>query len=63
MHIYINEYVIHNEKDYIYYCTNCDCTSSLGDKTFCHKWGDKRLYCNPIRGREYNFFVRINGYH
>ena len=25
--------------------------------------GDKRLYCNPIRGREYNFFVRINGYH
>ena len=63
MHIYINEYYINNNKDYIYYCTNCDCTSSLGDKTFCHKWDDKRLYCNPIRGKEYNFFVRINGYH
>ena len=63
MNIMINEYYLHNEKDYIYYCTNCDCTSSLGDKTFCHKWGDKRLYCTPERGKEYNFFVRINGYH
>ena len=63
MNIKINEYYLHNEKDYIYYCTNCNCTSSLGDKTFCHKWGDKRLYCDPVRGKEYNFFVRINGYH
>ena len=55
MHIYINEYVILNEKDYIYYCTNCNCTSSLGDKTFCHKWGDIRLYCDPIRGKSITF--------
>ena len=63
MNIKINEYFLHNQKDYIYYCTNCDCTESIGDKTFCHKWGDIRLYCDPVRGKEYNFFVRINGYH
>jgi len=63
MNIHLNEYYIHNERDYIYYCTNCDWTSSFGDKTFCHKWGDKRLYCKPVRGKEYNFFVRINGLH
>ena len=60
--IWINEYQIVNEKDYIYYCYDCDCTSSLGEKTFCHKWGDKRLYCNPQRGKVYNFFIMINGY-
>ena len=60
--IWINEFQIVNEKDYIYYCYDCDCTSSLGEKTFCHKWGDKRLYCNPKRGKVYNFFIMINGY-
>jgi len=25
--------------------------------------GAIKLYCNPIGGKEYNFFVRINGYH
>ena len=63
MNIKLNEYYLHNERDYIYYCTNCDCTESISNKTFCHKWGDKRLYCTPERGKEYNFFVRINGYH
>lgn len=24
MNIHLNEYYIHNERDYIYYCTNCD---------------------------------------
>ena len=59
----INEYCIDGGKDYVHYCTNCNCTSSFGDKTFCHKYGDKRKYCNPVRGKEYNFFIRINGYH
>ena len=58
----INEYYIDNEKDFIYYCNNCDCTTSLGEKTFCHQYEDIRLYCNPTRGKEYNFFIRINGY-
>ena len=62
IHFYMNEYYINNEKDYIYYCKDCNCTSSLGEKTFCHKWGDKRLYCNPQRGKIYNFFIMINGY-
>ena len=63
MNIFINEYVIHNEKDFIYYCSNCDCQKSYSDKTYCHFEQDKRLYCIPVRGKEYNFFVRINGYH
>ena len=61
-HLYINEYYINNNLDYIYYCSNCDCTDSLGEKTFCHKWGDKRLYCTPVRGKEYQFYFMINGY-
>lgn len=61
-HVEINEYYINNDLDYIYYCTNCDCTESLGEKTFCHKWGDKRLYCTPVRGKEYQFYFMINGY-
>ena len=59
----INEYCIDGGKDYVHYCTDCDCNASFGDKTFCHKYGDKRMYCNPVRGKEYNFFIRINGYH
>ena len=58
---FINEYYIDNEKDYIYYCTNCECTKSNGEKTFCYKYNDKRQYCEPERGKEYNFFIRING--
>ena len=61
-HLYINEYYINNNLDYIYYCSNCDCTDSLGEKTFCHKLGDKRLYCTPVRGKEYQFYFMINGY-
>ena len=60
--LFINEYYINNNLDYIYYCSNCDCTDSLGEKTFCHKWGDKRLYCTPVRGKEYQFYFMINGY-
>ena len=52
---------MNNDYDYIYYCTNCGCTESIGDKTYCHKWGDKRLYCQPAAGKDYNFFIRING--
>ena len=61
-HLYLNEYYINNQLDYIYYCYDCDCTTSLGEKTFCHKWNDKRLYCKPHRGKIYNFFIMINGY-
>ena len=57
----INEYLIDNGHDYIYYCTNCDCTASLGEKTYCHKYGDLRFYCTPEEGKEYYFFIRING--
>ena len=60
--LFINEYYIGNTLDYIYYCSNCDCTDSLGEKTFCHKWDDKRLYCTPVRGKEYQFYFMINGY-
>ena len=63
MHLRVNEYYFNNNRDVIYYCSNCGCTESLGDKTFCHKWGDKRLYCDPVRGKEYYFFIRISGYH
>ena len=59
--IKVNEYFMNNDYDYIYYCTNCGCTESIGDKTYCHKWGDKRLYCQPAAGKDYNFFIRING--
>ena len=27
IHFYMNEYYINNEKDYIYYCKDCNCTS------------------------------------
>ena len=63
MHVRINEYYINNAFDYIYYCTNCDFTKNYGDKTFGHIADDKRLYCKLVRGKEYNFFIRINGYH
>ena len=59
--VFINEYYIDNERDFIYYCNNCDCTQSNGEKTFCHKWTDKREYCKQESGKEYNFFIRING--
>ena len=59
--IKVNEYTINNNVDYIYYCTNCNCTESIGEKTYCHKWGDKRQYCQPAAGKDYNFFIRING--
>ena len=62
-HININEYYINNDRDYIYHCRNCDCNKNFGDKTFCHYDIDKRLYCNTVRGQEYNFFMRISGYH
>ena len=52
---------IDNERDFIYYCNNCNCTQSNGEKTFCHKWTDKREYCKQESGKEYNFFIRING--
>ena len=32
--VFVNEYRIVNEKDYIYYCTNCECNKSYGEKTF-----------------------------
>ena len=57
----VNEYVVNNNNDYIYYCTNCGCTESNGEKTYCHKWKDKRQYCQPEVGKEYNFYIRING--
>ena len=59
--IKVNEYMINNNVDYIYYCTNCNCTESIGEKTYCHKWGDKRNYCQPAAGKDYNFFIRISG--
>ena len=62
IHFNMNEYHLDDEKDFIYYCNNCGCTTSLGEKTFCHQYGDIRLYCSPERGKEYNFFIRINGY-
>ena len=61
-HLYINEYYINNNKDYIYYCTNCGCSTSHNDKTFCHLGDDKRLDCTPVRGKEYQFYFMINGY-
>ena len=57
----VNEYLVVNDNDYIYYCTNCGCTESIGEKTYCHKWEDKRQYCQPVVGKEYNFFIRLNG--
>ena len=59
--LFVNEYLINNEHDYIYYCSNCNCTESNGEKTYCHKWGDKRQYCEAAEGKEYNFYIRING--
>ena len=61
-HLYINEYFINNDLDYIYYCSNCGCTTSFSDKTFCHLENDKRLDCTPVRGKEYQFYFMINGY-
>ena len=61
-HLYINEYYINNKYDYIYYCTNCGCTNSYNDKTFCHLGEDTRLDCTPVRGKEYQFYFMINGY-
>ena len=61
-HLYINEYYINNKYDYIYYCTNCGCTNSHNDKTFCHLGEDTRLDCTPVRGKEYQFYFMINGY-
>lgn len=61
-HLYINEYYITNELDYIYYCSNCGCTNSYNDKTFCHLGHDRRLDCTPVRGKEYQFYIMINGY-
>ena len=49
--VFVNEYKINNEYDYIYYCTNCNCTESIGEKTYCHKWADKRQYCQPAEGK------------
>ena len=60
-HLYINEYYINNDFDYIYYCSNCGCTTSFNDKTFCHIDNDKRLDCTPVRGKEYQFYFMING--
>jgi len=57
----VNEYFINNDKDYIYYCANCNCTESIEEKTYCHKFGDKREYCEPVAGKEYYFYIRING--
>ena len=59
----VNEYLINNEYDYIYYCSNCGCTQSIGEKTYCHKLGGKIQYCKPVAGKEYNFYIRINGLH
>ena len=59
--IKINEYLIDNHFDYIYYCSNCGCSESHGDKTYCHKFGDDREYCQPAVGKEYNFYIKING--
>ena len=58
----INEYLIDNKHEFIYYCTNCGCTVSTGDKTFCHQYGgDLRMHCTPEAGKEYYFYIRING--
>ena len=46
--IKINEYLIDNHFDYIYYCSNCGCSESHGDKTYCHKFGDDREYCQLL---------------
>ena len=35
--------------------------SKYSEKTFCQKWTDKREYCKQEAGKEYNFFIRING--
>ena len=61
-HLYINEYYITNEYDYIYFCTNCGCTKSHNDKTFCHLDEDRRLGCTPVKGKQYQFYFMINGY-
>ena len=61
-HLYINEYYITNEYDYIYFCTNCGCTKSHNDKTFCHLGEDRRLGCTPVKGKQYQFYFMINGY-
>ena len=59
----VNEYLVDNNHDYIYYCSNCGCTQSIGEKTYCHKLGGKIQYCKPVAGKEYNFYIRINGLH
>ena len=61
-HVYLNEYYVNNDFDYIYYCSNCGCTLSSNDKTFCHLDNEKRLDCVPVRGKEYQFYIMINGY-
>lgn len=61
MYFYINEYSIGNEYDYIYYCSDCHFAQSEGEKVYYHKFSDKREYYKPIRRKEYNFFIRING--
>ena len=59
--VWINEYYLDlYSSDYVYYCSNCGCTRSKGDKTYCYKFSDQRLYCEPVRGKEYNFYIRIN---
>ena len=60
--LYINEYYINNNFDYIYYCSNCECAESYNNKTFCHLNKHRYLDCNPTNGKEYEFYFMINGY-